>query len=41
VDGPDGLDADPQAALAPVITAAHAIAGIARHVGRDTPDVIT
>jgi phosphoglucomutase len=41
VDGPDGLDNDPQAALAPVIAAAHAIAGIARHVGRDTPDVIT
>ena len=41
VDGPDGLDADPQVALAPVIAAAHAIAGTQRHVGRDTPDVIT
>jgi phosphoglucomutase len=41
VDGPGGLDSDPQDALAPVIAAAHAIAGIARHVGRDTPDVIT
>jgi len=41
VDGPGGLDADSQAALAPVIAAAHAIAGIKGHVGRDAPDVIT
>ena len=39
--GPDGLHHDPQAALAPVIRAAHALAGIAAHTGRTTPDVIT
>jgi phosphoglucomutase len=39
--GPEGLDQDPQAALAPVIRAAHALAGTAGHLGRDTPDVIT
>lgn len=41
VAGPDGLDEDPQAALAPVIAAAHEIAGIEAHVGRTRPDVIT
>ncbi len=39
--GPDGLDHDPQAALAPVIRAAHALAGIIGHTGRSGPDVIT
>ena len=41
VPGPNGLDADPQAALAPVIAAAHAIAGIGTHTGRKVPDVVT
>jgi phosphoglucomutase len=41
VEGPEGLDADPQAALAPVIAAAHDLAGLKRHTGRVTPDVIT
>ena len=39
--GPDGLHHDPQEALAPVIRAAHALAGIAAHTGRTEPDVIT
>ncbi len=39
--GPDGLHHDPQEALAPVIRAAHALAGIAAHTGRTVPDVIT
>lgn len=39
--GPDGLDLDPQAALAPVIRAAHGLAGIERFTGRTAPDVIT
>ncbi len=39
--GPDGLLHDPQDALAPVIRAAHALAGIVAHTGRSTPDVIT
>jgi phosphoglucomutase len=39
--GPDGLDHDPQVALAPVIRAAHALAGITAHTGRTAPDVIT
>jgi phosphoglucomutase len=39
--GPDGLDHDPQQALAPVIRAAHALAGIAEHTGRSSPDVVT
>jgi phosphoglucomutase len=39
--GPDGLDLDAQAALAPVIRAAHALAGIAAHTGRTAPDVVT
>ncbi len=40
-DGPDGLTRDPQEALAPVIRAAHELAGIADKVGRTTPDVVT
>ncbi|MDZ4394303.1 alpha-D-glucose phosphate-specific phosphoglucomutase [Cypionkella sp.] len=40
-EGPDGLDLDPQDALAPVIRAAHALAGIEGYIGRVTPDVIT
>jgi phosphoglucomutase len=39
--GPAGLDLDAQEALAPVIRAAHALAGIATHTGRTDPDVIT
>ncbi len=39
--GPDGLDHDPQEALAPVIRAAHEIAGIAAFTGRTEPNVIT
>ncbi len=39
--GPDGLDLDPQAALAPVIRAAHTLAGIEDFTGRVAPDVIT
>jgi phosphoglucomutase len=39
--GPDGLDHDPQQALAPVIAAAHEIAGIAAFTGRVEPNVIT
>ncbi len=39
--GPQGLDLDPQVALAPVIRAAHLLAGIAAHTGRTTPDVVT
>lgn len=39
--GPEGLDLDAQVALAPVIRAAHAIAGIAAHTGRTVPDVVT
>jgi phosphoglucomutase len=39
--GPGGLDLDAQAALAPVIRAAHALAGIEGHTGRTAPDVIT
>jgi len=35
------LDLDPQAALSPVILAAHEIIGIKRHTGREAPDVIT
>ena len=41
VAGPEGLLADPQAALALVIRAAHAVAGIKAHTGRETPDVVT
>jgi phosphoglucomutase len=39
--GPAGLDLDPQAALAPVIRAAHGIARIAEFTGRQSPDVVT
>ncbi|MFN3992340.1 MAG: alpha-D-glucose phosphate-specific phosphoglucomutase [Tabrizicola flagellatus] len=39
--GPGGLDLDAQEALAPVIRAAHALAGIAAHTGRTAPDVVT
>lgn len=39
--GPGGLDLDPQAALAPVIRAAHGIARIAEFTGRKSPDVVT
>ena len=35
------LDLEPQAALAPVIAAAHSIIGIERHTGRSAPNVIT
>ncbi len=34
-------DLDPQEALAPVIRAAHALAGIKEQIGRDRPNVIT
>lgn len=39
--GPEGLDHDPQQALAPVIRAAHKLAKIAEHTGRTEPNVIT
>jgi phosphoglucomutase len=39
--GPGGLDLDAQDALAPVIRAAHDLAGIAAHTGRVAPDVVT
>lgn len=39
--GPGGLDLDAQVALAPVIRAAHALAGISAHTGRKDPDVVT
>lgn len=39
--GPEGLHQDPQAALAPVIKAAHEVAGIAAFTGRSAPDVVT
>lgn len=39
--GPGGLDLDPQDALAPVIRAAHQLAGIEHNTGRTGPDVIT
>jgi len=38
---PDRLHRDAQETLAPIITAAEAIAGIAEHTGRTAPDVIT
>ncbi|MGA0538977.1 alpha-D-glucose phosphate-specific phosphoglucomutase [Neotabrizicola sp. VNH66] len=41
VPGPEGLDEDPQEALAPIIRAAHAIAGIESFTGRTAPDVVT
>ena len=39
--GPEGLAEDPQAALAPIIRAAHAIAGIEGFTGKAAPDVVT
>ena len=39
--GPEGLDLDPQEALAPVIAVAKGIAGIAGQTGRLSPDVVT
>lgn len=39
--GPEGLDLDPQAALAPVISAAQELAQIAALTGRAAPDVVT
>ena len=39
--GPLGLDLDPQVALAPIIRAAHDLAGIARFTGRSAPNVVT
>ncbi len=39
--GPGGLDLGAQEALAPVIRAAHQIAGIAGRTGRTAPDVVT
>ena len=39
--GPEGLDHDPQQALAPVIRAAHSLARIAEFTGRTEPNVIT
>ena len=41
VAGPDGLHEEPQSALAPVIRAAHALAGINAYTGRSAPDVIS
>jgi phosphoglucomutase len=41
VAGPEGLDHDAQDALSPVIRAAHILAKIAAHTGRQAPDVIT
>ncbi len=40
-DDPARLQDDPQAMLAPVIAAAQEIAGLARHLGRESPDVVT
>ncbi len=39
--GPEGLDLDPQDALAPIIRAAHELAGIEHYTGRNAPDVVT
>ncbi|WP_172295552.1 alpha-D-glucose phosphate-specific phosphoglucomutase [Pseudoruegeria sp. HB172150] len=41
VPGPDGLNEDPQVALAPIISAARDLSGMAAHIGRTEPDVIT
>ncbi len=41
VAGPGGLDAEVQEALAPVIRAAEALAGIRERTGRAGPDVVT
>ncbi|WP_420821945.1 alpha-D-glucose phosphate-specific phosphoglucomutase [Pseudorhodobacter turbinis] len=39
--GTGDLQLDPQVALAPLIKAAHGLAGIAEYTGRSSPDVIT
>ncbi len=39
--GPDGLDLDPQQALAPVIRAAHHLVRLQDFTGRTEPDVVT
>ncbi|MFN3845757.1 MAG: alpha-D-glucose phosphate-specific phosphoglucomutase [Paracoccaceae bacterium] len=39
--GPEGLDLDPQQALAPVIRAAHRLARLEEFTGRTDPDVVT
>ena len=39
--GPNGLDLDPQKALAPVIQAAHTLLDLSALTGRTAPDVIT
>lgn len=39
--GPEGLDHDPQEALAPVIRAAHSLSRLAEFTGRTDPDVVT
>ena len=39
--GPDGLDLEAQAALAPIIRAAHDLAQIKAYTGRENPDVVT
>ncbi|MGO4854851.1 alpha-D-glucose phosphate-specific phosphoglucomutase [Phaeovulum sp. W22_SRMD_FR3] len=41
VAGPEGLAEDPQQALAPMIAAVEALAGVAARTGRSGPDVIT
>jgi phosphoglucomutase len=41
VPGPEDLDLDVQEALAPVLAAAEALAGIRAKTGRDGPDVVT
>lgn len=41
VPGPEGLAQDPQAALAPIIDAVEALAGICQRSGRAGPDVVT
>ena len=41
VAGPEGLDADPQQALAPIIAATEEITGLRARTGRAGPDVIT
>jgi len=41
VAGPDGLDQDSQAALAPIIAATEALVQITAVTGRTAPDVIT
>ena len=41
VAGPEGLDLEPQQALAAIIRAAHTLAGIESFTGRQAPDVIT